>query len=380
MKKILSIVLCVVAVFLLAVVCSGAETKNWVAGNGFNIIEKHSPDSEMIQVSQNSPVTITENADGTVKVTHGGYYQDGKNWGGVASVNKYDIKDLSVTVRFDKVPVVDPGHDCWAYIGVLEEPQMFQVGAIPENRGFVNLIRFSTGNWEIYDGITAFKQVERSEENAMFAIKSGDVVTVTFKEEGEGLYKVSLVNGENEYAYSTTNTYDLGSVFADGKAHIVVSASCLNSAENDFEYTITNISNTPSQVETVDALEKYRQNDPEPGVVKVYVNDNRVSFDVAPIIEDGRTLVPVRAIFEALGAELTWDDKTKTATAVAGSDSVAITIGSKELVKNGEVVATLDVPAKIVDSRTLVPARAIAEAFACKVNWVSETKTVVVNK
>ena len=62
--------------------------------------------------------------------------------------------------------------------------------------------------------------------------------------------------------------------------------------------------------------------------IKVYVNDERVSFDQQPIIVNDRTLVPLRAIFEALGATVEWNDATKTVTATSDHGSVELQIGS----------------------------------------------------
>lgn len=109
--------------------------------------------------------------------------------------------------------------------------------------------------------------------------------------------------------------------------------------------------------------------------IKVYVNSEQVEFDVKPIIEDERTLVPMRAIFEALGAEVDWDQETKTASAVRGNDTVSITINSNKLYRNNKEVE-LDVPAKIIDERTLVPVRAISESFDADVKWDGATQTV----
>ncbi len=112
-------------------------------------------------------------------------------------------------------------------------------------------------------------------------------------------------------------------------------------------------------------------------IIEVYVNNEQVVFDVNPIIENERTLVPLRAIFEALGAEVTWDQETRTASATRGTDTVSITIDSNVLYKNGNAVE-LDVPAKIVDERTLVPVRAISESFDAEVTWVQETQSVYI--
>ena len=117
-----------------------------------------------------------------------------------------------------------------------------------------------------------------------------------------------------------------------------------------------------------------------PDYVTVKVNNRTLEFDQPPIIENGRTLVPLRAIFEALGASVSWDDNTQTVGVYRGyNNSISLTIGKSEMYVNGEV-RYLDVPAKLVGGRTLVPARAVAEAFGCDVKWISETQTVVITE
>lgn len=114
-------------------------------------------------------------------------------------------------------------------------------------------------------------------------------------------------------------------------------------------------------------------------VIKVIVNGSKVAFDQPPVLESGRTLVPLRAIFEALGAEVNWDEKTQTVEATKASKVISLQIGSTSLYVDG-VVVVLDVPAKLINSRTLVPVRAISEAFGCKVDWNGDTQTVTVTQ
>lgn len=109
--------------------------------------------------------------------------------------------------------------------------------------------------------------------------------------------------------------------------------------------------------------------------ISVFVNDERVSFDVAPTIINDRTMVPVRAIFEALGAEVRWDDEIETAIGVLDDTVVKIAIGKSYLVKNGKRI-DIDTPAMIISDRTLVPVRAIAESFDCTVDWYDGSQTV----
>ena len=93
-------------------------------------------------------------------------------------------------------------------------------------------------------------------------------------------------------------------------------------------------------------------------------------------IVEGRTLVPLRAIFEALGATVEWDSVTRTVTSEKDGTTIELAIDSDTLYKNGEPV-TLDVPAQIMNGRTLVPARAVAEAYGVGVEWDSATRTVI---
>lgn len=109
--------------------------------------------------------------------------------------------------------------------------------------------------------------------------------------------------------------------------------------------------------------------------IGIRVNKQFIYTDVDPIIENDRTLVPMRAIFEAIGAEVSYDDATATATGVKANRTVTITDNSTTAYVNGEAV-TLDVPAKIVDDRFLVPIRFISENLGCRVTWDNDAKIV----
>lgn len=114
-------------------------------------------------------------------------------------------------------------------------------------------------------------------------------------------------------------------------------------------------------------------------VASVTLNGKKLSFDQNPVIVDGRTLVPMRAIFEAFGADVEWYDSTKTVMGRKGDTTVRLTIGSNKMDING-TTTELDVPPSIINSRTMVPVRAISEAFDCNVSWNQETKTVLITK
>ena len=111
--------------------------------------------------------------------------------------------------------------------------------------------------------------------------------------------------------------------------------------------------------------------------ITVSVDGKQVEFDQAPIIDNDRTLVPMRKIFEALGATVDWNGETRTVTSVKGDTTISLTIDSADMYV-GDKKVTLDVPAKIVNDRTLVPVRAISEAMSCKVDWDGEKRAVII--
>ncbi len=112
--------------------------------------------------------------------------------------------------------------------------------------------------------------------------------------------------------------------------------------------------------------------------ITVWLNGAPLSFDTDPIMESNRTLVPMRAIFEALGAEVSWEQNTLTAIATNGNVQIEISIDSPIMYKNGQEIA-LDVPARLISDRTMVPVRAISESFDASVEWDGETQQVIIS-
>ena len=110
------------------------------------------------------------------------------------------------------------------------------------------------------------------------------------------------------------------------------------------------------------------------GGVTVLLDGRQLAFDVQPQIMNGRTMVPLRAIFEAMGAIVGWNDETQTVTGTKGDTVVILVIGDTSPSINGKVV-TIDQPGVIVDGRTLAPLRFVAEAFGGDVSWDGDTLT-----
>lgn len=110
--------------------------------------------------------------------------------------------------------------------------------------------------------------------------------------------------------------------------------------------------------------------------VSVKVNDKQIHMDVPPVIKSGRTLVPVRAVSEALGADVSWNPVDKQVTIVKNDKTILLAINKRTVLINGIKVPDLDVPAVIVNGRTLVPIRFIGETTGGTVNWEQGTRTV----
>lgn len=101
----------------------------------------------------------------------------------------------------------------------------------------------------------------------------------------------------------------------------------------------------------------------------------------APFIQEGRTLVPFRAVLEQLGAQVEWDEADRTVTAHKGDRWVRLRIDDTLACLSPDCsrTTTLDVPARIVADRTFVPVRFVAEALGAYVDWIEATRTVVIN-
>ncbi len=114
--------------------------------------------------------------------------------------------------------------------------------------------------------------------------------------------------------------------------------------------------------------------------IGLYMFGNEIECDVPPVIENGRTLVPVRAIAEdGLGAEVEWNGESRIVT-VRGEDVVIVLpIDHPQVFVNGEPM-TLDAPAKIIDGRTMVPVRFVSEALKYSVEWEPESLRVIIDE
>lgn len=111
--------------------------------------------------------------------------------------------------------------------------------------------------------------------------------------------------------------------------------------------------------------------------ISVLIDGVKLYTPQAPVMIQGRVMLPMRSIFEALDATVKWNQKTQTVTAVKDGTTVILKINSKTATINNQTVA-LDVPAKNLKGNTMVPVRFVSESLGQKIGWNSKTKTVTV--
>lgn len=136
---------------------------------------------------------------------------------------------------------------------------------------------------------------------------------------------------------------------------------------------------TPEEIQAVDEVStelKSKHKDLKVlGVESVIAKGRNLKFDTPPVIKEGRTLIPIRAITEGFGAEIAWNAETKEVTITKDGKVMVLTLGSNTAVVNGETIQ-IDAKAESINGRTVVPLRFIIENLGLKVEWDSETETI----
>ncbi|GEM_PF-3041194 len=158
-----------------------------------------------------------------------------------------------------------------------------------------------------------------------------------------------------------------------------------NKIKNDKQEEASIVDSDTKQKIKEKVKEKRKNNDDS---VPVFIKDKEVKFDVPPVIKQGRTLIPVRAITNALGADVEWDAETKTVTVskavydpTSGVSTTVVTLklDSDIILINGKE-AKIDVPAQMLSNRTMVPIRFIAQALNQEVEYDAETGAIIVEE
>lgn len=105
---------------------------------------------------------------------------------------------------------------------------------------------------------------------------------------------------------------------------------------------------------------------------RIFVNGMNIKFEIPPVIKEGRTLIPVRAITESLGADVAWDSSTSTITVSKDDTVIILTLGSNIVLVNGEE-KELEISAQSINNRTFVPLKFISDILKVDVDYDLET-------
>jgi hypothetical protein len=195
------------------------------------------------------------------------------------------------------------------------------------------------------------------------------IVSGTVLDKESGINKVTVSGNEISLSPYGSFSYTVKLVEGDNKINIIAS----DKAGNQTTKTLSVIYEKPVQ-QTVIILQIGNQN--------FTVNGVQNTLDSPPVIKNNRTLLPIRAIVEALGGTIEWIPTTKSITIRLGSTYIGMQIGNSTAVVNGYVM-NIDpdnpkaVP-EIINSRTMLPLRFVAEKLGCDVQWDGNTKTITI--
>ncbi len=209
----------------------------------------------------------------------------------------------------------------------------------------------------------------------------------------------TVISVGSDYGQSPTISVNGGSVNFEytfvpaehpGVSQFQVYASCTGGNPDFFTYYVdgtVNINSSPAADDTnspiTDSFDSTNNNGQyqvasDPYHPNVFINGIQQFFDVPAQVINERTLVPLRGIFEAFGAQFNWDQATQGITAFRGNDVIELWVGSAQAYVNG-ISTILDVPAMAMDGRTLVPLRFIAESLGAQASYDPNTKSVYIS-
>lgn len=158
-----------------------------------------------------------------------------------------------------------------------------------------------------------------------------------------------------------------------------VSAGCVRMHNADIHWLFDRVKLYTNVViinssKTFDAIAKANGYPLSPPI-KIVIDGKELNVNVPPYMENNRVMVPMRSIFNEIGATVKWQNDTKSITATKGNDEIKLKVNSKEATKNGNPI-TLDVAPAIRESTTFVPTRFVSESLGIQVKWDSKKRTV----
>lgn len=198
--------------------------------------------------------------------------------------------------------------------------------------------------------------------------------------------KLFVVSGDahSMYAYDLKNS-SWNKEIVNIKGYFPVASA--SSADRQYLFTVNNFTDSISMIDTtsgtVAKIIDLIQNEIifQIGNPRMSVNGARKEIDpgkdTTPVLVDGRTLIPIRALIESMGGKVSWDGNEQKVTIELGSDRIELWINRKTALVNG-VQKELDVPAQLINSRTMLPLRFVTENLGCTVHWDGAMQTITI--
>lgn len=212
-------------------------------------------------------------------------------------------------------------------------------------------------------------------ENIATDLENYEVVRQTSRQIGK--WRVQYDSISKQCSFFVNGTYR---VKTDIPFDVVGHANCVRGPydnvlywEDDTTFYIKNYNillSTPKQpfYDALDALED---------LPTIVLNDTILGFEEPPVVEQDRVLVPMRFLFEQMGADVDWEGASQTATVMQNGETISFQIGQQAAQVNG-AVQMMDVPAKLENDKTMVPIRFLSENLGYQVEWDGDTNTVTI--
>ncbi len=189
-------------------------------------------------------------------------------------------------------------------------------------------------------------------------------------------YSLSLESGPIVFTGTVDNRDYANVVLHDRYGNSLRSASFHDGHDVNFDIKDAGLYflklNTTTRAKSYSFKVQYKQG------IQIYINGDYFMSNQPAVMEGGTVMVPLRDIFEVLGAEVEWNQEVQSVRAKRGTHEISLNIGSTSAYKNGTSVQ-LSVPAQIIGTSTMVPLRFVSEALGAEVEWEPETKQVLID-
>lgn len=297
------------------------------------------------------------------------YFDTNGGYGGPSSIIGY--YDDMIVIPFDC-----PSRGGYKFVGWAESRNATSASYDRQQGYYINKNTTLYAVWEdLFEGIEGYS-IKLSDDELYLNYNSNrsETLLVVVDEDFANDYTVDF-DCDNNIKWS------LGDYWYNADGHmcreIIIEATEKDVRSNEATVYLKDELGKIRKEKTLEIYTDESYNNRNENEITVYLDGKKLDFDVPPSIINGRTMVPMRKIFEEIGAFVYWDNETQTAFGETVEDFVTISIGDNYLEHNGEFVG-LDSPAAVISGRTLVPARAIAESFNCDVDWIGDLQVVTI--